>query len=89
MREPWPRWWPSPAISSPELAGACAELAGQSRLLADGGALPAPTELAAAVADARERVTSLAAVVATEPRMRPASVTVDRLADALALVSAP
>ena len=53
------------------------------------GALPAPAELAAAVADAREHVTSLAAVVATDPRMRPASVTVDRLADALALVAAP
>ena len=78
-----------PGIGSPELARACAELADQARQLADAGALPAPAELAAAVADARERVTSLAAVVATDPRMRPASVTVDRLADALALVSAP
>jgi hypothetical protein len=75
-------------ISSPALASACTELAAQSRSLADVGVLPASAELAAAVADARERVTSLVAVVADDPQVRPASIEIGRLADALALVAA-
>jgi uncharacterized membrane protein YccC len=81
---------PESGICSPELAAACSELAAQSCSLADVGAFPAPSELAAAVADARERVTSLVAVLAdNEPQVRPASIEIGRLADALALVAAP
>ena len=76
-------------IASPALAGACTELAAQSRSLADVGALPTSAELAAAVTNARERVTSLVAVVADDPQVRPASIEIGRLADALALVAAP
>jgi hypothetical protein len=76
--------------ASSELDTTCTELAAQSRSLADVGALPAPSEVAAAVADARERVTSLVAVLADEdPRVRPSSIEIGRLADALALVAAP
>ena len=78
------------AIASPELATACTELAAQSRSLADVGALPAPSELAASVANARERVTSLVAGLADEdPQVRPSGIEIGRLADALALVAAP
>jgi hypothetical protein len=77
-------------IASPELATACTELAAQSRSLADVGAFPAPSELAAAVADARERVTTLVAVVADDdPQVGPSSIAIGRLADALSLVAAP
>ena len=78
------------AIASPELATACTELAAQSRSLADVGALPASSELAASVANARERVTSLVAGLADEdPQVRPSGIEIGRLADALALVAAP
>ena len=81
---------PLSGTCSPELATACTELAAQSRSLADVGALPAPSELAAAVADARERVTSLVAVLTDDdPQLGPASIEIGRLADALALVAAP
>ncbi len=77
-------------VVSPELATACSELGAQSRALGDLGALPAPSELGAEVAAARERVTTLAAVLATEdPQARPASIEIGRIADALTLVAAP
>jgi hypothetical protein len=45
-------------IASPQPATARAELGAQSRSVAGVGALPTPSQLAAAVANARERVTS-------------------------------
>ena len=76
--------------ASADLGTACSDLAAQSRRLADLGALPAPSELAAEVTDARERVTSLVAVLAdNDPRARPAGIEIGRVADALALLAAP
>src|SRR6478672_1187173 len=76
--------------ASADLGTACSDLAAQSRRLADLGALPAPSELASEVTDARERVTSLVAVLADDdPRARPAGVEIGRVADALALLAAP
>ncbi len=46
-------------LVSRELATACEELAAQARRLAEVGALPASGELAASVADTRERVSSV------------------------------
>jgi len=77
-------------IASPELASACCELAAQARSLADLDALPAPSESGAAVAEARERVSTLVAALADDdPRTRPASIEIGRVADALTLLAAP
>ena len=77
-------------IASPELASACCELAAQARSLADLAALPAPAEAGAAVVEARERVSTLVAVRADDdPRTRPASIEIGRVADALTLLAAP
>jgi len=75
-------------IASPALATACCDLAAQARSLAELGALPAPSELGAAVAEARERVTTLVAALADESSgSRPASIEIGRVADALTLVA--
>ncbi len=77
-------------ITSPELASACCELAAQARSLADLAALPAPAEAGAAVVEARERVSTLVAARADDdPRTRPASIEIGRVADALTLLAAP
>lgn len=77
-------------IASPELASACCELAAQARHLADLDALPAPSDSGAAVAGARERVSTLVAALSDDdPRTRPASIEIGRVADALTLVAAP
>ncbi|MEW1953764.1 FUSC family protein [Terrabacter sp. NPDC080008] len=77
-------------IASPALADACRELAEQSRLLAQQQVLPAPSDVGAAVADARERVASLVAVPAdADPRATQAGIEIGRVADALTLVAAP
>jgi hypothetical protein len=83
-------------LVSQELALACEELGGQARRLAEVGALPASGELAAAVADTRERVSSVVgAVVGSgvpetlgERQLELAGMAIGRLADALALVAA-
>ncbi|HEV7172674.1 FUSC family protein [Pedococcus sp.] len=83
-------------LVSHELAAACADLAAQARRLAEVGALPASGELAASVADTRERVSSVVGEVAgsagpetVSGRQRElASMAIGRLADALALVAA-
>jgi hypothetical protein len=76
-------------VASRPLASACSELAGQARSLADVAALPAPGEVAAAVAAAKEQVTALVAEVADDARMRPASIAIARLTDALVLLAVP
>lgn len=83
-------------LGSLELAGACDELATQARRLAQVGALPASGELAAAVADTRERVSAVVGAAADsgatqlgdERQVELASIAIGRLADALALVAA-
>jgi hypothetical protein len=75
-------------IASSSLAGACADLAVQSRSLAGVGTLPASGRLAEDVAEACQRVTSVVAGAANEPQLRPASMAISRLADALALLAA-
>lgn len=79
-------------LSNAVLAAACEDLAAQARSLAEVGALPASGELAAAVAEARERVSSLVSSAgtqdATQPQVESASIAIGRLAEALALVTA-
>lgn len=76
-------------VASGPLASACSELAVQARSLADVAALPAPAEVAAAVAAAKEHVTALVAAVVDDPEMRPASIAIGRLTDALVLLAVP
>ena len=80
----------SSEIASPELSTACGELAAQSRSLAEIGSLPAPAKPAAAVVQARERVSSsVAALADADPRTGSASIHIGRLADALTLLATP